>query len=428
MNYQQTLDYMYAQLPIFQRVGSAAYKADLNNTIALCRLAGNPENKFKSIHIAGTNGKGSTSHLIASILQAQGYKTGLYTSPHLKDFRERIKINGKFISQKYVVDFVKKYQHGFEDIKPSFFEMTVALAFTYFADEKVDIAVIETGLGGRLDSTNVIVPEVSIITNISFDHTGILGDTLEKIAYEKAGIIKPKVPVIIGETQNAVKNVFLERAKETASKIIFSDAEYQVENTGYEKEQQLFRVYHKKKLRFEKLSCELLGGYQKKNFSAVLKTIDVLNEKKIAVSEKALIKGFSTVITKTGLLGRWQILSRNPLTIADTGHNEAGIREVLQQIKSTPHQKLHFVIGMVNDKDISTVLKLLPKNAIYYFCKATIPRALNEKELQQKAISFGLKGNSFSTVAKALKVAKIKAKKEDLIFIGGSTFVVAEAI
>ncbi|HVA99068.1 MAG TPA: folylpolyglutamate synthase/dihydrofolate synthase family protein [Bacteroidia bacterium] len=428
MNYQQTLDYMYEQLPIFQRIGSAAYKADLTNTIALCKLVKNPEKKFKSIHIAGTNGKGSTSHLIASVLQAQGYKTGLYTSPHLKDFRERIKINGKFISKKYVVDFVEKYKDGFEKIKPSFFEMTVALAFSYFADKQVDIAVIETGLGGRLDSTNVIHPELSIITNISFDHTSLLGNTLEKIAVEKAGIIKPKVPVIIGETQNEIKNIFVEKAKKSHSKIYFSDKKFRAESIAYSTKHQLFNVYRNEKLFLKKVSCELLGSYQHKNLPTVFKAVEVLNENKIAVSEKALLKGISGVVTKTGLLGRWQILARNPFVIADCGHNEAGIKEVLLQIKNTPHKKLHFVIGMVNDKDINSVLALLPKNAIYYFCKANIPRALNEKELQQKAMQFGLKGNAFTTVSEAIKAAKKNASNKDLIFIGGSTFVVAEAI
>lgn len=431
MNYQQTLDYLFSQLPMFQRIGSAAYKADLDNTIALCRLLGNPENKFRSIHVAGTNGKGSSSHMLASVLQSAGLKVGLYTSPHLKDFRERIKINGEMMPEKNVVDFVANYKTDFEKIRLSFFEMTVGLAFDYFANEKVDIAVIEVGLGGRLDSTNVITPLVSVITNISFDHVALLGDTLEKIAAEKAGIIKDNVPVVIGEAVAETKPVFLEKASRHAAPIVFAEERYKARN---------IRAVHSGKLKllmdiekdgnrtFADLESELPGLYQQKNIPTVLATIDQLNEQGFGLTESVIRDGIKNVIKNTGLLGRWQVLSDSPLTIADTGHNEAGIREVLKQISLTPHDRLHFVLGMVNDKDISTVLKMLPKNAAYYFCKARIPRALAAEELAAKAKEAGLTGEIYPSVAEALAAARQKAKQNDLVFTGGSTFTVAEVV
>ncbi len=431
MNYQQILDYLYTQLPMFQRIGAAAYKADLNNTLAICNLLKNPQNNFKSIHIAGTNGKGSTSHLLASILQAAGYKVGLYTSPHLIDFRERIKINGEMISQEYVVDFISNYKSAFEKIAPSFFEMTVGLAFNYFSNEKVDIAIIEVGLGGRLDSTNVITPELSIITNISFDHVALLGDTLEKIAAEKAGIIKSGIPVIIGETQNEIVHVFKKKALEQHADIYFSDSIYKVKNLRNEYHNKLYLLMDIEKNNESYLTnvkSELLGYYQQKNIPAVLCAIDILNDKKYTITKEHVLQGICNVINITGLLGRWQILLEKPLTVADTGHNESGIKEVIKQIGKTKHQQLHFVLGMVNDKDISKVLNLLPKTAIYYFCKATIPRALDEKELLIQALKIGLIGNHYSTVKEALAAAKMNAKSEDLILIGGSTFTVADAL
>lgn len=469
MNYQQTLDYFYTQLPMFQRIGSAAYKDNLDNTIALCKLLGNPENKFKSIHIAGTNGKGSTSHLLASILQSAGYKVGLYTSPHLKDFRERIKINGEMIPQQFVVDFVETYKTDFDQIKPSFFEMTVGLAFDYFVSQKIDIAIIEVGLGGRLDSTNVIKPELSVITNISFDHTTLLGDTLGKIAAEKAGIIKQETPVIIGETQVEIKNIFLEKAKQNNAPLIFADEIYKAVNLHHIDKGKLLLsmdIEKQTKIRppsiteepvlslskedkgdvtdnytssfskedkgeaasYSNLETELLGYYQQKNIPTVLCAVETLNGKGFTISEKNIRDGIKNVISQTGLLGRWQLLSKQPLVIADTGHNEAGIKEVLKQIKQTPHHHLHFVLGMVNDKDISTILSLLPKDATYYFCQANIPRALKSEDLANQAKIAGLEGEICGSVANALITAKKKAQIDDLVFVGGSTFTVAEVI
>lgn len=431
MNYQQTLDYLYSALPMFQRIGSAAYKADLNNTIAICKVLDHPENKFRSVHVAGTNGKGSTSHMIASILQEAGLKVGLYTSPHLKDFRERIKINGEMISQTYVVDFVAKYKTEFEQISLSFFEMTVGLAFSYFAEQKVDIAVIEVGLGGRLDSTNVINPEVSVITNISFDHVALLGDTIEKIAGEKAGIIKKNVPVVIGETNEITKKIFLDKANEVQAPILFSHELFQVVNAHQIHEDKMYLSMDVKKDGLDvypKLKSELPGSYQQKNIPAVLLTVDELNKKGFNLSEGNVRNGIEKVIRNTGLLGRWQVLSSTPLVIADTGHNEAGIKEVLAQIGRTPHQQLHFVLGVVNDKDISSILKLLPETAIYYFCKAQIPRALDANELKQQANSAGLTGEVYESVIDALAAAKKNAAENDLVFVGGSTFTVAEVV
>lgn len=432
MLYEQTLDYLYSQLPMFQRIGSAAYKDNLDNTIAICKLLGNPENKFKAIHVAGTNGKGSTSHMLASVLQSAGYKTGLYTSPHLKDFRERIKINGEMIPQQYVVDFVAKYKNDFEQIKPSFFEMTVGLAFDYFVKEQVDIAIIEVGLGGRLDSTNVITPELSVITNISFDHMALLGNTLEKIAVEKAGIIKHGIPVVIGETQLETEQVFIQKAKQEHAPLCFADKEYKVLNINQLAGDKLELVMDIQAMDYthiyNTIQSELLGLYQQKNIPTVICATELLVKKGYTINEDALRAGIKNVIKNTGLLGRWQILAQQPLVIADTGHNEAGIKEVVNQINQTPHTNLHFVLGMVNDKDISTVLSLLPKNARYYFCKANIPRALNAEELAQKATEFGLQGEICESVSLALQKAKNNAQVSDLVFVGGSTFTVAEVV
>ena len=405
MTYQQTLDYLFSQLPMFQRIGASAYKVDLSNTIELCNLLGNPQHHFKSVHIAGTNGKGSTSHMLASILQEAGYKVGLYTSPHLIDFRERIKINGEMISEQEVVDFVTKYKKDFEKINLSFFEWTVGLAFDYFSSQKVDIAVVETGLGGRLDSTNVIIPEISIITNIGKDHMQFLGDTLEKIALEKAGIIKKNVPIIIGETQPEIKHVFVSKAKELGSAIYFAD---QIIQQG--------------------LESDLKGSYQKKNIKTVLASVHELKKLEFAISDEQIKSGLLRVVRNTGLMGRWQTLGLDPKIICDTGHNEAGIREVISQLESLNYNKLHFVLGVVNDKEIDSVLELLPKNAEYYFCQAKIPRALDVNELKNKAKSYRLNGNAYSSVKNAYEEAKKTADKDDLIFIGGSTFVVAEVL
>ncbi len=419
MNYRETLSWLYSQLPMYQRIGGAAYKANLNNTITLCNLLGNPQNYFDSIHVAGTNGKGSVSHMLASILQEHGLKTGLYTSPHLKDFRERIRVNGQMIPKRNVTAFVKKYKEEFERIQPSFFEMTVGLAFDHFRIEKVDIAILEVGMGGRLDSTNIITPLVSVITNISFDHMQFLGDTLEKVAIEKAGIIKPGIPVVIGETQPKLELLFRERAKLAGSPIVFAD-----QCPGSAIKHQASGISHQ----ITDVQDSLQGFYQQKNILTTLTVINLLNDSGLQISEQCIREGILHVTENTGLQGRWQILNQTPLTICDTAHNEAGIREVVAQLGQTPHKHLHMVFGQVNDKETGSILALLPKNATYYFCKANIPRGLDADELKIQAESAGLQGTSFGSVRKALSAARKDAHPEDLIFIGGSTFVVAEAL
>ncbi|MEO8087813.1 MAG: folylpolyglutamate synthase/dihydrofolate synthase family protein [Bacteroidota bacterium] len=439
MGYPETLDYLFSQLPMYHRIGAAAYKADLKNTIQLCELLEHPENKFRSIHIAGTNGKGSTSHMLASILQSAGYKTGLYTSPHLKDFRERIKINGMMIPETEVIAFVEKYKSAFEKMELSFFEWTVGLCFEYFAREKVDIAVIETGLGGRLDSTNVITPEVSVITNISYDHMNLLGDTLEKIAVEKAGIIKAGVPVVISEEDSETSNVFMKFAEILNSPIYFPSRDSLVKLKSENADSQELDV-EIDGAKFENLELDLLGNYQRKNVIGVLETIGQLQKLdpiatclpvgKVGwkISRENIYAGLKNVKQSTGLMGRWQRINEKPLTICDVGHNEAGINEVVRQLSKVPYNHLHFVIGMVNDKDITSVLALLPVDATYYFCKANIPRALEANELKEKAKRFGLNGESYDSVRSALQAAQAKAGDKDLVFVGGSTFVVAEVV
>jgi dihydrofolate synthase / folylpolyglutamate synthase len=428
MTYPQTLEYLFSKLPMYQRIGAAAYKADLNNTNAICNLLGNPEKKLKCIHVAGTNGKGSSSHMLAAILQKSGYKTGLYTSPHLLDFRERIKINGKLIPKNDVIQFVETYKEEFEKIEPSFFEWTVGLAFDYFVKQEVDVAVIEVGLGGRLDSTNVIKPIVSLITNISYDHVNLLGDTLPKIAEEKAGIIKTKTPVVISQTQLEVISVFNNKAKETKAPIVFADKLYKVNQAQVKNNFFEIELLNKTTNQIENYNLELTGTYQVKNLIGVLCTVSILKEKGFMIEEASIKSALEKTSTLTGLLGRWQLLSEKPIIIADTGHNEDGIKQVVENIKRYSYKKLHMVIGMVNDKDITTVLKLLPKEAEYYFCKASIPRALDENELSSQAKKIGLSGKTFKTVADAIKAAKKQAKMSDLIFIGGSTFTVADAL
>jgi len=405
MNYPETLDYLFGQLPMYQRIGNAAYKANLDNTYRLSEILNHPEKQFKSVHIAGTNGKGSTSHMLASVLQEAGYKVGLYTSPHLKDFRERIKINGAMISEREVIDFVNAFKNEFEKIQLSFFEWTVGLAFHSFANQKVDIAIVETGLGGRLDSTNIVTPEVAVITNISMDHTQFLGDTLAKIASEKAGIIKSTIPVVIGETQPKIKHVFIEKAKQMNAPIQFAD-EYPTKE--YE--------------------SDLKGVYQQQNKKTVVATIHVLQTLGWNIAENHIIKGLQNVVSNTGLMGRWQVLNKQPFTVCDTGHNEAGIRLILAQINQQSFEKLHVVLGVVNDKDITNILALLPNNASYYFCQANIPRALEVSVLAEKATAVGLSGTTFPSVDAAYKAAQKNATAQDMIFIGGSTFVVAEVV
>ena len=415
---------------MFHRIGAAAYKADLDNTIALCRMLGNPEKEFKSVHIAGTNGKGSTSHFIASVLQQQGYRTGLFTSPHLKDFRERIKINGRMISKSEVTAFVSRHQKEFDAIQPSFFEWTFALAAWYFAKQKVDIAVIETGMGGRLDSTNVISPLASIITNIGFDHTQFLGTTLPEIAAEKAGIIKPGIPVVIGETHADTAATFNNKSLQSGSEITFADQYFTCVSSGYTRHRPplLKAEFHSETKNQYQLISALSGKYQLKNLSTVLCALEVLRKQGIKIETENITSGMRNVLKNTGLKGRWQTLSRNPLTIADIGHNPDGIREVLDQIKLTPHEKLHFVIGVVNDKDVQTMLGKLPKQATYYFCKADIPRGLDASVLAQQAAVFSLQGQVYNSVKEALNAARSAAAANDLVMVGGSAFVVAEVV
>ncbi len=428
MNYNQTLDYLFSRLPMYQRVGAAAYKADLKNTIAICKVLGNPQTGLKCIHVAGTNGKGSTSHMLAAVLQKAGYKVGLYTSPHLIDFRERVKVNGKLISKDYIVEFVEKYKTKLENIEPSFFEWSVGLAFDYFVHEEVDVAIMEVGLGGRLDSTNVINPVVSIITNISFDHMNLLGDTLQKIAMEKAGIIKARKPVVVSQYQPQISQIFSDKARELKAPIQFASKDYKVIEYKKENNNLLVTVLSKKNNETKTYQLDLTGTYQVKNLVGVIAALNVIVENGFIINDDDINNGLANVIKLTGLNGRWQTISEDPLVICDAGHNEDGIKEVIENLKTYSYKQLHFVLGVVNDKDVSSILKLLPKDATYYFAKASVPRALPENELKMKAEEFGLKGNIFSNVKEALEAAKSNYKNGDLIFVGGSTFVVADAL
>jgi dihydrofolate synthase/folylpolyglutamate synthase len=406
MNYQETINWMFNQLPMYQLQGASAYKKDLTNTHLLIDHLDNPQKKIKCIHVAGTNGKGSTSHMLASILQEAGYKVGLYTSPHLKDFRERIKINKNDISEEFVTDFINEHKSFFESNDMSFFEMTVGLAFDYFAKEKVDIAVIEVGMGGRLDATNIITPLLSVITNIGLDHTQFLGNTLEAVAFEKAGIIKPNIPVVIGEYTPETKPVFLAKAKECNSEIYFASD-----------------------LITENYPSDLIGDYQIHNRKTVLQTIAILNNQTdFQITAENIKSGLLQVIKNTGLQGRWQQLGEFPKVICDTAHNKNGLKIVLKQIQKEKFDDLHIVLGVVNDKDLDEILPLFPKKAIYYFCKPNIPRGLQASILEKKATSFGLKGGVYNSVTDAYQKAKQNAAKTDFIFIGGSTFVVAEIL
>lgn len=419
---------MFNKLPMYQRVGGAAYKADLNNTIELLNLLGNPHHNFKSVHIAGTNGKGSTSHMLASVFQEAGYKTGLYTSPHLRDFRERIRLNGEMIPEEKVVSFIAEHKEQFEKMELSFFEMTVGMAFDYFAKEKVDIAIVEVGMGGRLDSTNLITPELSVITNIGLDHVKFLGDTMEKIAGEKAGIIKHNIPVVIGETQPETHQVFEDKAAECQSPIYFADQIFDCNKIHIESNTvQKFDIWKNSKLYLEAIDIPLIGNYQKKNLTTVICALDLLREK-FGLTDDDIREGIAKVIRNTHLMGRWQILNDDPLTIADTGHNVAGITEVVQQLAELRYNRLHFVLGMVNDKDIDHVLQLLPRNAEYYFCKADIPRGLDANTLAEKAFELGLRGMVYESVRHAYQSAVNAAHFGDVVFVGGSNFIVAEVV
>lgn len=426
LNYQQTIDYLFHKLPMFSRTGAAAFKADLTNTIQLCEAVGNPHKRFKSIHVAGTNGKGSTSHMLAAILQTAGYKTGLYTSPHLKDFRERIKIDGQMVEEAFVIQFTEQIKPLIEAIEPSFFEITVAMAFTWFAAQNVDVAVIEVGLGGRLDSTNIITPELSIITNISFDHMNLLGNTIELIAAEKAGIIKKGIPVIIGESVPETKAVFLQKAGELEAPIYFAEEEKWV--TDWEAVRQQLEVNIADKHTDERkwYTLELTGLYQLKNLITVLAAIHHLQVSGWKIEEKQVQLALKNIKKLTGLSGRWEVIHESPYCVLDVGHNEDGIKQLVSQLEHCNFQKLHIVIGMVKDKDISTVVSLLPKNAHFYFTKAQIPRAMPENELAEQAGKFGLSGHTFPTVPGALQKAIDNAHKEDLILVCGSVYIVGE--
>lgn len=430
MTYQETIDYLYSLLPVFHRDGEKALKGDLTNILKISEYLGNPHLKFKTIHVAGTNGKGSTSHYLSAILQSAGYKTGLYTSPHLKDYTERFRINGVSIQKANIISFVQEHKDFIEQLQPSFFELSVGIAFDFFAKERVDIAVIEVGLGGRLDSTNIITPKLCVITNIGFDHVNILGDTLPKIASEKAGIIKPKVPVVISEYNEETKPVFLEKAQTTDSEIYFASENLNI----IEKDSQstklivdVFSVYGvEETLLYENLSSQLIGKYQLKNIAGVIQSIQVLNKIGFKISDEALKNGISNVVDLTGLKGRWQILSESPLTICDTGHNEHGIKNVLAQISKLKVKNKYFILGFVKDKNIDEILDLFPKDGIYYFCQAENPRFMPAENLMKIAESHGISGYSILSVNEALEFVKNLAQKDDFIYVGGSTYIVAE--
>lgn len=428
MTYPETLDYLYAHLPMYQRIGAAAYKKDLGNTLALCAELGDPQHRFSSIHVGGTNGKGSVSHMLAAICQSAGLKTGLYVSPHYKDFRERIKVNGRHIPRRRVVDFVASIRPLIETVQPSFFELCVAMAFEYFARERVDIAIVEVGLGGRLDSTNIITPLLSVITNISYDHMNLLGDTLPQIAFEKAGIIKPGIPVVIGETHAESAPVFLKKAAETQSKIVFADQHFQAEELPADDwETSTYKVFKDGKTFHPALKVDAAGPYQAKNLATVLQALELLPIPQL--SQPVFELGLSRLRELTHFQGRWQVIGANPRILCDSAHNEAGIRLAFEKIAPLRGKAaLHIVTGFVNDKDVDSALDLFPTDARYFFAKANIPRGLDARVLQKKAAKAGLKGRAYVSVRRALNAAKRAAKAEDLIVVIGSIFVVAEVI
>jgi len=425
MNYQETLDYLFLKLPMFQRVGDQAFKKDLTNTIRLLESLGNPHKTFKSIHIAGTNGKGSLTHILASCLQENGLKVACYTSPHYKDFRERIKINGALVSEAYIIDFVERVKPLIEEIEPSFFEITVAMAFDYFAKEKVDVAVIETGMGGRFDSTNVLTPLLSIITNISYDHQQFLGDTLEKIGFEKAGIIKDEVPVLIGEYQKEIEDVFTDKAMQMSSSMFYAHELFKIADYDSSFEGSKFSTFFGKRKIF--YSTDLAGPFQKKNLQTAMAAFVLLKEE-FDLSDEAIRRGLENIRTNTYFLGRCMKLQDNPLVIVDSAHNEAGIKELNDIVKSIAYKKLYFVYGTVTDKDLSKIIPILPAKASYYFCKADIPRGMDAEKLSTAAQSLGLTGQHYPSVQDAYKSALKDASAEDLVVVSGSIFVVAEVI
>lgn len=426
MNYQQTIDYLYNKLPMFSRVGSQAIKPGLDNILALCESLGNPHKKSRYIHIAGTNGKGSVSHMLASILQTSGYKTGLYTSPHLKDFRERIRVNGVMIEESAVVAFVEKIQPQIEALQPSFFEITVAMALYYFNDNHTDVAVIETGLGGRLDSTNIINPVLSVITNIGFDHMHILGNTLEKIAAEKAGIIKPGVPVVVGEKHTETENIFIQKATENNAPLFFASDTFQPAGWENENHNLKVEVAVKGKTDHNHYTLDLPAQYQVKNLLTVLESCRQLQQSGFNINEHAIIEGLKQVKKNTGLRGRWDIIHQHPKIILDVAHNESGMQELLNQLEVTTYHKLHIILGMVKDKDVEKVLQMLPQYATYYFTNAHIPRAMPAEALKAKASLHNLDGHCYTTVNEAIAEAKSHAHKDDLILVCGSVFLIGE--
>lgn len=425
--YQLTLDYLFEQLPMFQRIGPPAFKKGLGNTLALLEALDNPQQRFQAIHIAGTNGKGSVAHLLAAILQASGYRTGLYISPHYKDFRERIKVNGQYVSKAYVLDFTERNRPLFDRIQPSFFEITVAMAFDYFAKQNVEIAVVETGLGGRLDSTNVLTPVLSIITNISFDHQQFLGDTLPLIAAEKAGIIKPRIPVVIGETHPETKPVFVAKAAEMEAPIVFADDHWRAEWKGETLTHSTYDLWHEEQAGYLALNANLHGRYQLKNLQTVAQAVESLRSI-LDISAPHFRDGLLNLKALTKFMGRWQVIGTHPAIICDSAHNEGGLKVALEQLGQYPYKNLHIVMGTVSDKELGPVLELFPKQARYYFCKANIPRGLDAKQLQVRALQEGLKGRAYVSVKRALQAAKRQANPEDLIFVTGSIFVVAEVL
>jgi dihydrofolate synthase / folylpolyglutamate synthase len=426
MTYQQTLDYLYHTLPMFSRMGSAAFKKDLTNTQALCTHLDNPQQLFKTFHVGGTNGKGSVSHMLAAILQTAGYKTGLYTSPHLLDFRERIKVDGTMAPEAFVVHFVEKHKTFIEAIKPSFFEITVAMAFQYFAEQQVDVAIIEVGLGGRLDSTNIISPELAVITNISWDHMNMLGDTLQKIAVEKAGIIKKGIPVIIGERQAESASVFETTAAEKNAPLYFASDRFSVSEFNIETDRLQVTVQDIQYGDLKKFELDLAGIYQTKNISTVLQAVEIAKQKGIVLPDAAIEHGLRNTKKLTGLHGRWEVVLQNPTVVLEVAHNKAGIQQMLEHLQHIAYQQLHIIMGFVKDKEVEGVLQLLPKNATFYFTHAHIPRALDAIALQEKAAAFELKGDCYDDVNNALRQALANASEKDLIIVCGSIFLVAE--
>jgi dihydrofolate synthase/folylpolyglutamate synthase len=427
MTYEEVLEWMFAQIPMYQRQGRAAYKADLSTTEALDAYLNHPHQHFRSIHVGGTNGKGSVSNMMASVLQQAGYKTGLYTSPHLKDFRERIRVDGQMVEKDFVMDFIQQHASYFQQQKPSFFEMTVAMAFEYFKHQQVDVAVVEVGLGGRLDSTNIIDPDLSIITNISLDHTQFLGDTVEQIAGEKAGIIKSGKPLVVGEYDERTAGIFREKARSLQAPIYFADQDYQAERQSDEKGKACYRVLQMHRPVYEHLCTDLLGSYQSKNLVTALAAVEKLRESGYTVTNENIYKGLANVSHHTGFVGRWFILQEKPTIVCDTAHNEAGLSQNISRVKEMG-ENLHFVLGFVNDKRLDSILQLFPSQARYYFTRANIPRALDQHELARMAASFGLQGQAYASPQQALEAARKNAAEKDIIYVGGSTFLVSELI